>query len=46
MRFGVSNGQLGSDVVLVGEPAEDLLASDPVLGEVAVPVDRRALAPG
>ena len=34
MRFGVSCGQLGSDVVLVGESAEDLFPVDPVLGEV------------
>jgi len=34
MRFGVSRGQLRGDVVLVGEAAEDLLAADPVLGEV------------
>ena len=30
----VTCGQSGSDVVLVGEPAEDLRAVDPVLGEV------------
>jgi len=34
IRFGVSCGQLGGDVVLVGESAEDLLPADPVLGEV------------
>ena len=34
IRFGVSCGQLGSDVVLVGESAEDLFPADPVLGEV------------
>jgi hypothetical protein len=30
----VSCGQLGGDVVLVGEPAENLLPADPVFGEV------------
>jgi hypothetical protein len=30
----VTCGQLGGDVVLVGESAEDLLPVDPVLGEV------------
>jgi hypothetical protein len=30
----VSCGPLRSDVVLVGEPAKDLLPADPVLGEV------------
>jgi hypothetical protein len=34
MRFGVSCGQLRSDVVLVGESAEDPFPVDPVLGEV------------
>jgi hypothetical protein len=34
MRLGGSCGQLGSDVVLMGESAEDLFAVDPVLGEV------------
>jgi hypothetical protein len=34
MRFGVSGGQLGGDVVFVGESAEDLLAADPVVCEV------------
>jgi hypothetical protein len=34
MRFGVSCGQLGSNVVLVGESAEDLFPADPVLGKV------------
>jgi hypothetical protein len=34
IRFRVSCGQLGSDVVLVGESAEDLFPVDPVLGEV------------
>jgi hypothetical protein len=34
MRFRVFCGQSGSDVVLVGESAEDLLAADPELGEV------------
>jgi hypothetical protein len=34
IRFGASCGQLRGDVVLVGEPAEDLLPADPVLGEV------------
>jgi hypothetical protein len=34
IRFGVSCGQLRGDVVLVGEPAEDLLPADPALGEV------------
>ncbi len=33
-RFGVSCRQLGSDVVFVGESAEDLPPADPVLGEV------------
>ena len=33
-RFSVSCGQLGSDVVHVGESAEDLFPVDPVLGEV------------
>jgi hypothetical protein len=33
-RFGVPCGQSGGDVVLVGEPAEDLLPADPGLGEV------------
>jgi hypothetical protein len=30
----VSCGQLRSDVILVGEPAEDQLPVDPLLGEV------------
>ena len=34
MQFGVPCGQLGSYVVRVGEPAEDLIPVDPVLGEV------------
>jgi len=34
MRLGVSCGQLGSDVVLMGKSAEDLFPVDPVLGEV------------
>jgi hypothetical protein len=34
IRFGVSCGQLGRDVVLVGESAKDLLPADPVVGEV------------
>jgi hypothetical protein len=34
IRFGVSCGQSGGDVVLVGESAEDLLPADPELGEV------------
>jgi len=35
IRFGVvTSGQSGSDVVLVGESAEDLLPADPVLGDV------------
>jgi hypothetical protein len=34
MRFGLSCGQLGSDVVLVDESAKDLFPVDPVLGEV------------
>jgi hypothetical protein len=34
MRFGMSCGQSGGDVVLMGESAEDLLAADPVLGKV------------
>ena len=35
IRFGVvTRGQSGSDVVLVGESAEDLLPADPVLGDV------------
>jgi hypothetical protein len=34
MRFGVSFGHLGSDVVLVSESAEELLVADPVVGEV------------
>src|SRR4029077_9445642 len=34
MRFRVFCGQSGSDVALVGKSAEDLLATDPVLGEV------------
>jgi hypothetical protein len=34
IRFGVSWGHLGSDLALVGEPAEDLLPADSVLGEV------------
>jgi hypothetical protein len=34
MRFGVSCGQLRSDVVLMGESAEDLFPVDPVLGQV------------
>ena len=34
MRFRVFCGQSRSDVVLVGESAEDLLAADPELGEV------------
>src|ERR1035441_10581827 len=33
-RFGVSCGQSGGDVVLVGESAEDLPPADPVVGEV------------
>jgi hypothetical protein len=33
MRFGVPCGQLGSNVVLVGESAEDLFPADPVLGK-------------
>jgi len=35
IRFGVvTRGQSGSDVVLVGESAEDLLPADSVLGDV------------
>jgi hypothetical protein len=34
IRFRPSCGQLGSDVVFVGESAEDLFPVDPVLGEV------------
>ena len=34
IRFGVSCGEFGGDVVLVGEPAENLLPADPVFGEV------------
>jgi hypothetical protein len=34
IRFGVPCGQLGGDVVLVGEPAGDLLPADPEPGEV------------
>src|ERR1700722_19261979 len=34
IRFRVPCGQLGGDVVLVGEPAEYVLPADPVLGEV------------
>ena len=34
IRFGCPAGRLRSDVMLVGEPAEDLLAADLVLGEV------------
>src|SRR5271165_2214810 len=34
IRFGVSCGQSGGDVVFVSESAEDLLPADPVLGEV------------
>ena len=34
MRFGVSCGQSGGDVVFVSESAKDLLPADPVLGEV------------
>jgi hypothetical protein len=34
MRFGVSCGQVRSDVILVGESAEDLFPADRVLGEV------------
>jgi len=34
LRFGLSCGQLGSYVLLVGESAEDLFPVDPMLGEV------------
>jgi len=35
IRFGVvTRGQSGSDVVLMGESAEDLFPADPVLGDV------------
>jgi len=34
IRFGVACGQLGGDVILLGESPEDLLPADPVLGEV------------
>lgn len=34
IRFGVSCGQSGGDVVLMGESAEDLPPVDPVLGKV------------
>jgi hypothetical protein len=33
MRFRVFYGQSGSNVMLVGESDEDLLAADPELGE-------------
>jgi hypothetical protein len=34
IRFGVTGGQSGCDVVLVGKPAGALLTADPVVGEV------------
>jgi hypothetical protein len=47
IRFGVSCGQSGGDVVLMGESAEDLPPVDPVLGKVdRFGVGRCLLEPG